>query len=95
MGIVDKTAAAYAAMKARFHGGNVHGQPYKQLPEYHSLGARGGKRDGNGNLLGPDGKVIGRLQAFYGAPNSGINPWTNRSFGSWMRGSDPNGPIRY
>jgi hypothetical protein len=86
--IIDKAAAAYAAMKARFHGNQVDGEPFKQPPEYHSLwGPHGiGKRDQNGNLLGPDGKVLGRAEALFGTANP-INPFTGRRDGDWFRPS--------
>jgi hypothetical protein len=98
MTIVKKFTSAIEAMMHHFHGGQVPGEDYKQPPEYHSLGGRGGgRRDANGNLLDKKGHVIGRNEAFYGGgvANSGINPFTGQRYGSWMRGSDRNGPIRY
>jgi hypothetical protein len=84
MSIVKKVVDAYAAMRARFHGGQVPEQFYKQPPEYHSLGARGGWRDANGNLLDKDGNVIGRDAAFYPVTNS-TNPYTRKPMGAWLR----------
>jgi hypothetical protein len=52
-------------MKAHFHGNQVHGEFYKPEAVYHSLGARGGPHDANGNRLGNNGNVIGRDAAFY------------------------------
>jgi hypothetical protein len=75
MSVITKVGDAYAAMRARFHGGQVAGQFYKEPPEYHSLGGRGGRRDSNGNLLGPDGRVIGRNAALFGTT----------SHSSWVR----------
>jgi hypothetical protein len=84
MTIIDKAAAAYAAMRARFHGNQIDGEVYKQPPVYHSLGARGGRRDANGNRLDADGRVIGRNEAFYGASNP-VNPHTRKPMGAWLR----------
>jgi hypothetical protein len=74
MRIIKKFATALEAMMDRFHDGQTPGEVYKQPPEYHSLGGRGGgKRDGNGNLLDAQGRVVGRNQAFYGG--SPGNSW--------------------
>jgi hypothetical protein len=72
------------ALKRWFHQGQVPDEDYKQPPEYHSLGGRGGSRDSNGNLLGPDGRVIGRDAAFYPVTNS-TNPYTRKPMGEWLR----------
>ena len=89
MTIIDKAAAAYAAMKARFHGGNVHGEPYKDPVITHSLGGRGGleRRDMNGNLLDKHGKVIGRVEAFYGGGGGFARPAKGfvQNCGAWDR----------
>jgi hypothetical protein len=78
MSVITKVVDAYAAMRARFHGGQVFGEYYKPSGEFHSLGARGGgRRDANGNLLDKNGKVITRNAALFGTANP-INPLTGR-----------------
>src|ERR1700730_18030997 len=53
-----------AALKRWFHGGQVPGEYYKPAGEFHSLGARGGPHDANGNRLDKNGNVIGRDARF-------------------------------
>jgi hypothetical protein len=53
------------ALKRHFHGDQVPGEAYKPAGEFHSLGARGGPHDANGNRLDKNGNVIGRDAAFY------------------------------
>lgn len=75
-----------AVLKRWFHQGETPGEYVKPEPVYHSLGGKGGACDKNGNRLGPDGKVLGRTAAFYGAPNS-INAFTGRKRGEWLQPS--------
>jgi hypothetical protein len=72
------------ALKRWFHGDRVPGELYKPEPVYHSLGARGGPHDANGNRLDKNGTVIGRNEAFYGASNP-VNPYTRKPMGAWLR----------
>jgi hypothetical protein len=53
------------ALNCWFHGGQVPGEAYKPAGEFHSLGARSGPHDANGNRLDKNGNVIGRDAAFY------------------------------
>jgi hypothetical protein len=73
-------------VKRLFHGNQTPGEYYRPEPITHSLGARGGgKRDANGNLLGKDGKVVGRNEAFYGGLRSSPgNSWLG-SCGAYRR----------
>jgi hypothetical protein len=72
-----------AALKRWFHQGQVPNTNYKPEPIYHSLGARGGAHDGNGNRIDKNGNVIGRDAAFYPIkrsesfkfPNGRNEPW--------------------
>ena len=71
------------ALKRWFHQDQVPGELYKPEPIYHSLGARGGPHDANGNRLDKNGNVIGRDGAFYPIkrsesfifPNGRNKPW--------------------
>jgi hypothetical protein len=51
-------------VKRLFHDNQTPGEFYKPEPIYHSLGARGGPHDANGNRLDNNGNVIGRDAAF-------------------------------
>jgi hypothetical protein len=73
-----------AALKRWFHQGQTPDEPYKQPPIYHSLGARGGPHDTNGNRLDKNGNVIGRDAAFCPVANS-TNPYTRKPMGAWLR----------
>ena len=72
-----------AALKRWFHQDQVPGELCKPEPIYHSLGARGGPHDANGNRLDNNGNVIGRDAAFYPIkrsesfifPNGRNEPW--------------------
>jgi hypothetical protein len=75
-----------AALIRKFHGGQVPGEFYKPSGIYHSLGARGGPHDANGNRLDRNGNVIGYHEAYYGS-GSDINPLTRRSAGTWLNRS--------
>ena len=72
------------ALKRWFHGDQVPGEAYKSAGEFHSLGARGGPHDANGNRLDKNGNVIGRDAAFYPVTNS-TNPYTRKPMGAWLR----------
>jgi hypothetical protein len=72
------------ALRNWFHGGQVPGEAYKPAGEFHSLGARGGPHDANGNRLDNNGNVIGRDAAFCPVTNS-INPYTRKPMGAWLR----------
>jgi hypothetical protein len=52
-------------VKRLFHDNQTPGELYKPEPIYHSLGARGGPHDANGNRLDKNGNVIGRDGSFY------------------------------
>jgi hypothetical protein len=71
-------------IKRRFHGGQTPGEIYKRPPVYHSLGARGGPHDANGNRLDKNGRVVGRDGAFYPVGNS-INHYTGKPVGTWLK----------
>jgi hypothetical protein len=73
------------ALRNWFHGGQTPGELYKQPPVYHSLGARGGPYDANGNRLDAKGRVIGRDAAFYPVTNSSTNWYTRKPMGAWLR----------
>jgi hypothetical protein len=75
-----------AALQRWFHQAQVPNTDYKPEPVYHSLGARGGAHDGNGNRIDKNGRVIGRAEAYYGTINP-INPITGRRRGEWLRPS--------
>ena len=76
--------AYLAALKRWFHQGQTPGEFYKPPPVYHSLGARGGPHDANGNRLDTNGNMIGRDAAFYPVTNS-TNPYTRKPRGAWLR----------
>ena len=72
------------ALKRWFHGDQVPGELYKPEPIYHSLGARGGPHDANGNRLDKNGYVIGRDGAFYPIGNP-VNQYTGKPVGTWLK----------
>ena len=72
------------ALKRWFHGDQVPGELYKPEPIYHSLGARGGPHDANGNRLDNNGNVIGRDAAFCPVTNS-TNSYTRKPMGGRLR----------
>jgi hypothetical protein len=71
-------------LKRWFHGDQVPGELYKPEPIYHSLGARGGPHDSNGNRLDKKGRVIGRDGAFYPIGNP-VNQYTGKPAGTWLK----------
>jgi hypothetical protein len=73
-----------AALKRWFHQGQTPGELYKPEPIYHSLGARGGPHDSNGNRLDKKGRVIGRDAAFYPIGNP-VNQYTGKPVGTWLK----------
>jgi hypothetical protein len=77
-------ATYLAALKRLFHQNQTPGEYYKPAGEFHSLGARGGPHDANGNRLDNNGYVIGRDAAFYPVTNS-TNPYTRKPMGAWLR----------
>jgi hypothetical protein len=72
------------ALKRHFHGGQMPGEYYKPAGEFHSLGARCGLHDANGNRLDKNGNVIGRDAAFCSVTNS-TNPYPRKPMGAWLR----------
>jgi hypothetical protein len=79
----SQLAVWLAALLRRFHGGQVSGETYRPSPIYHSLGARGPRRDADGNPI-PDTDPYGRHQIWYGGGQSAANPLTGRSYGTWL-----------
>jgi hypothetical protein len=71
-------------VKRLFHDNQTPGELYKPEPFYHSLGARGGPHDANGNRLDKNGNVIGRDAAFCPVTNW-TNPYTRKPMGAWLR----------